>query len=617
MASFFINLCLFHPTSVVAQTISIDELRANGALGFPVKSARTHCDNDDLRLQSWNDKEYLVVQAILWKDGDDKLGETSDGRKMGDSSSLLFDIENNQKRTPEIDRTYSLNPWPQKPGLRYTIPYKQMTSSSIQDDSKGHGSIRYISVSNERKVRVDTYAIPLSELTLEAGQTIGIAFLANSTVPKFTLNSIGYVGKGRPYYAFNLRPKNFEKISLTTCSGNYAITNIPRGRDVKVKEAIVKSLIKVGEVPPELIATDWLNTESPLSLAKLKGKVVLIDFWATWCGPCVAGIPHLNELHKKYKKEGLQVVTFTNQSRKGIENFLKKHEVLYPMGVGSSLDKEFGVTGIPHAFIIGRNGKLFWEGNPNDENFDKKIEVALSAPYQKDSTKTLTEFELKAGETSYINFSELGLTWRKLPAKVGVYLPKNYSLDKKYPLLVWFGGGAGTDYPKKPIAITEGDGFICVAVPYRNDGNGQAGGWQTPWSYYKTIFDKLETLVPNIDAERRVCGGFSSGGAAIMFQIGNSGEAFQKYFHAFIPGGAGWPMGGLESLKDRPMLAVMGEKDKRLPNYRKLEEAALDSGIDFKLSLIKDVAHGFPPAAYPEVKKWLIKNVVERKLHKK
>ena len=124
--------------------------------------------------------------------------------------------------------------------------------------------------------------------------------------------------------------------------------------------------------------SDWLNIETPPTLEELNGKVVLIDFWATWCGPCVAGIPHLNELAEKHKADGLQILSFTNQSQKGIENFLKDTAMNYPIGVASDLSLEYGVTGIPHAFIIGRDGKLIWEGNPTAKILDAEIDKALN-----------------------------------------------------------------------------------------------------------------------------------------------------------------------------------------------------------------------------------------------
>jgi hypothetical protein len=63
-------------------------------------------------------------------------------------------------------------------------------------------------------------------------------------------------------------------------------------------------------------------------------------------------------------------LSITDESKTGIENFMKGTPMKYVLGTGSELAAEYGVTGIPHAFIVGKNGKLVWHGNPNDKDFD-------------------------------------------------------------------------------------------------------------------------------------------------------------------------------------------------------------------------------------------------------
>jgi len=357
--------------------IKSGELKKDGAFGFPAAKATTLCDTDEIRLQSVCDDEKLVVQAILWNDGDNALGETRDGREIGDSSNLLLDVDLNGKKTPKLDRTYCLDPWPSIPGLRYSILYER-GSSHIKGDSIGRGSIRYFEFEGEDKtVRVDTYVIPFSEINVEAGSKIGVAYLGSSTSPEFTVNSIGYESERKKYYSFSLPFEKFHKVELAAISKAIDDEKIPAGREdeEKKEKKKVKPKPAVGTVPPALQATAWLNTEETPTLETLKGKVVLLDFWATWCGPCVAGIPHLNDLHEKHSSEGLQVLSFTDQSRKGIENFQENTKVNYPSAVGSELHVEYGVTGFPTAFIIGRDGKVVWHGNPaaDRETMDEKI----------------------------------------------------------------------------------------------------------------------------------------------------------------------------------------------------------------------------------------------------
>jgi thiol-disulfide isomerase/thioredoxin len=103
----------------------------------------------------------------------------------------------------------------------------------------------------------------------------------------------------------------------------------------------------------------------------------LVEFWATWCGPCVKNIPHLNALHDAYASRGLRIVSLTDQSREGVEPFLKQTPIKGVVGVGSDSGSDYGVTAIPHAFLIGRDGKLIWQGHPAEEGLEKRILDAL------------------------------------------------------------------------------------------------------------------------------------------------------------------------------------------------------------------------------------------------
>jgi thiol-disulfide isomerase/thioredoxin len=353
------------------------DLKKKGAFGFPQDQATVLCDNNDLRVSAWNDAAHLYVQAVVWNDGDDSIGETADGRKIGDNSNLEIDADADGKVTPNVDRSYSINPWPKRLGLHYQVKLGASSSTGLKGDSKGRGSINYVPAASGQ-VRVDCFVIPLAEIGRKPGAKVRFAYYASSPKPKLTLNSIGFERAGT-YYPHHLPLDKYHELTLADRPATLDPKKVPDGREnqVALEKRPVKPMPKVGTVPPEVVAKDWLNADVAPTLAGLKGKVVVVEFWATWCGPCVAGIPHLNKLHEEYASKGLVILSVTDQSKAGIENFRNDKPMKYVLGTGSELAAEYGVGGIPHAFIVGKDGKLAWHGNPNDKEFDNQLLAAL------------------------------------------------------------------------------------------------------------------------------------------------------------------------------------------------------------------------------------------------
>ena len=120
-----------------------------------------------------------------------------------------------------------------------------------------------------------------------------------------------------------------------------------------------------GKQPKEINAKGFLNSEA-VTLEKLKGKVVVVEFWATWCPPCRASIPHLVDLRNKLDKSKVEIIGLTDEPLDKIEKFVKDMKMNYTVGYGSTSGGDYGVTGIPHAFVIGPDGKIAWDGHPMD-----------------------------------------------------------------------------------------------------------------------------------------------------------------------------------------------------------------------------------------------------------
>ncbi len=99
-----------------------------------------------------------------------------------------------------------------------------------------------------------------------------------------------------------------------------------------------------------------------ISLSQLKGKVVLLDFWATWCGPCRESIPHLIQLYKSYRENGFELVGM-NLDKKGdeedVRRFIKAMDIPYPVVVApEDVARNYRVTGIPATFLIDKQGRI-------------------------------------------------------------------------------------------------------------------------------------------------------------------------------------------------------------------------------------------------------------------
>ena len=108
--------------------------------------------------------------------------------------------------------------------------------------------------------------------------------------------------------------------------------------------------------------------DSSYTLSKMEGKVVLINFWATWCGPCRMEIPEFNELQKTYHERGLNIIGISvSDNKKQLKNFTKSFAVDYPLLYGSAKDmnnvmRDYdGVYAVPSSFLIGKNGNIIWK----------------------------------------------------------------------------------------------------------------------------------------------------------------------------------------------------------------------------------------------------------------
>ncbi len=131
---------------------------------------------------------------------------------------------------------------------------------------------------------------------------------------------------------------------------------------------------------------DLAGIESPVKLAAYQGKVVYLDFWASWCGPCRQSFPWMNEMQAKYGAQGFQIIGVNLDAKKqDADAFLKATPARFVMAYDPSgaTPRGYGVKGMPSSFLIGPDGKIIFEHRGFNEadraELESKIKAALGA----------------------------------------------------------------------------------------------------------------------------------------------------------------------------------------------------------------------------------------------
>lgn len=213
--------------------------------------------------------------------------------------------------------------------------------------------------------------------------------------------------------------------------------------------------LTIGSKAPALDVEHWVQNGDghfkPVTKFE-SGKVYIVEFWATWCGPCIASMPHIVETQEKYKDQGVQIVSISDEDLETVEEFLERkvrgeEDKTYdeltssyclttdPDG-SSSEDymRAAGQNGIPCAFIVGKSGQIEWIGHPmqmdepleavvNDnwdrEAFAKEMKVQqemqtfmmkLSRTFQRDPEAALEMIEKKIQDVDDPKFAGMLMT---------------------------------------------------------------------------------------------------------------------------------------------------------------------------------------------------------------
>jgi peroxiredoxin len=172
-------------------------------------------------------------------------------------------------------------------------------------------------------------------------------------------------------------------IAITVVAGFY-LANRYWIAPIVLRQAQAKVMAQGGDHP---MAPDFTLTElngQKLSLSDYRGKVVLLDFWATWCGPCRVEIPGLIELQNKYRDQGFTVIGVSlDDSIEPVKDFYQEFRMNYPVAVASDKKVELlygGIIGLPTAFLVGRDGRIYSKhpGAQPTSVFEEEIKALLA-----------------------------------------------------------------------------------------------------------------------------------------------------------------------------------------------------------------------------------------------